>query len=1287
MGDTPAEITGEQVQLIEPQPEQQDHWGNIRRIVKDEIPGLKVSGEILQDDGGNRIETECIVTANSASDIEKIAQIAIKEGYGVMAIGTRTSAVNVFEANGRAALYNMKGFIGIQIENGLSNKPTLEQRMSGQETAEGDKTILTDEEGNRFEIITALEGKLEIWKSENDEIPHGIRGWAGLTPKQVDDALKTELGLGFTTGLDLTTANQAQLGGAVCTGSQGPARQSARRNIREMRIINAKGEQRLLGRTEAQKHIGLNGMAGIAAEITLDIIEEPKNEFGIFIPIPGQQRESLTKIYPKIMAALARFTEPKKQGRKIVPAHGSMLIKGIEIATLAELEASNHHMTGAAKGKNDGIVRQMSGSQPNSPTRCETGLMINGVSDLDQETLQTMLYACVNEDDSYLAEGQTQDPFFTTLSQLRTAGNIHVTDTSVEGYGALGANEKIDGIGIFRTIRESIPETARASKTRGFTTSTDINCRVTARKKPEKEKAYQAIWETYWRYIEDMRNAGFRVYVYGHTLSGNIDPEEQSGGVDPHIRATYEYKPTGNEADPEKQEKAIEKYLYMEKRKAQLYKELTALNGEMGIIIEAGEKGIVTSQDHVRFLEDGNPEETEALWHTLDEHGGRLMGARAKIKLHSHPPRLKDGLLKYFTPNPDTEADKPLLERLNKSILLWCQNSHRGPEGNKVLSETLRLIREWLGLAPQERVFYAESAEAAVNVAVRNLVDIKGKKKWLDLRNQTVDQSTQLRDVTAVIVSDPALLDNPRLRNKKKILFLDSTDPVDETTRKKADVVIYSAEKFGAGADMGIIITNTDTVKHSAEIEKSGNNTGYAHSFTAMNEHPHETIETPKMQVIAEVGCLLSEKMGYEPMEGRVESARERIATQAKRRSLNPGPSQINPAITDSEPTLEIPIADIEEKLRTFLGVPTDYQIFFGGSATKAMEQIAESLDLDGAVCVSKGSFGDRQASVVNKFQRPNRGRRGPLLSKKIEIPWSKGENSRMDATIANIHGQIPSYALAKREIKNPREAVFTTGHETSTGVTLDTNALHQQLDKRFLRVVDGTSEIGGVRRDFLDAHGDPAIDVYFGSVQKFFGLPSGLSIMIVSPRAMEAARQAEKERTTQENELCYRTFPQMEREKAEGKHHNERGIRQLGMAVDSFMARGGIDTIVAETIEKMHIIDDILGRNKHVAQVVEDARDKSEVMAHITAIDVDIKHLRERLGRIGIDIGEGYGPMKSTTLRMFLTPNISTAEFKQMIEEINRTINQCILPDGAIRPNWLHRDHNKEWEEARSAS
>ena len=1267
-----------------------DHWSEIRAKIKDQTKGrrevmlqgmtntsLPIQDSMLYDDGGKEIETQCVVTVSNASDIEIVARIAKDNNYGVMALGSLTSAVGIFKVNGQAQLYGLKGYIGVKI----APKGKLEGDPEGKEIAEqseGDNPprILTDEEGNQFEIIDALDGQMQVLKSLSTSVSHRVRAWAGLTPASVDAELRRVLGAGHTTGLDLTTAGQAQIGGAVCTGSQGPARQSAKRNIRGMKMINGRGETASLGREEAKKHVGLNGMGGVAAEITLDVIQEPAQEFGLFIPIQGSQEEGLKRKYPMIMAALSKFMQKKEvetdTGMKTIAKYGEILLKGLEIVTLDDLKTGKAHLTGRTAGRANAIIRQM------EKDNCQVGLMLNGNVDNMDGLAELFFDKVLDAENADLSDRNCPMAALGRLVRDKTLF-LNYEQTSIEVFGAADQDE----IGTFKTIRESIPDGARGSKKLGFTSSTDINCRVTANSATGRLRAYQNVWKVYWKYIDTMRRAGFRVYVYGHALSGNINPNEESGGIDPHVRVSWEFR--DGRADSETaQQLAIEKYMYMEDQKNILYTELMELDGADGIIIEPGEKGAVTNGAYMRFLEDNFPEKAEEIWQTLSESGGRLMGSRCGIKLHSHPPRLKDGLLNYFAEDPDVPTDKPLLERLRKSIILWCENSHRGAEGKKVLSETLRLIREWLDLGLTERVFYTESPAKAVNASLLNLVDVGSGKKGLDLRGKNI-ASANLRDVQAVVIDDPKLLDNNRIRNKKKILCINNGDTVDAEMRKKADVVIYSAEALGTGGEMGIIITNTDTIRHAEEIESAGNNIGYMNSFVEMNNKPHESIETPRMQVIAELGCLMAERTGGIRNADLDNTAR--LQQQSAHKTLGPGPSQLNRDLIGpmSRVGNEAPdLADIETKLRAILGVPQEYKIFFGGSATQAMEQITQSLDLDNAICLSKGAFGDRQEKIARRFKRKNRGQRGNAIVKRIPIRWGEGENTTRRAIKGDIEGQLQPHL--RRHKRNPREAVLTTGHETSTGVQADTTALFQEVDKQVLRVVDGTSEIGRVKRDFVDQQGNPIIDVYFGSFQKFFGLPAGLSVMIVSPRAMEAAKEAEKNRSAAENKLCYRTFPQMEREQEEGIAHYPRGINQLGIVLDS-MTDKDIDVIREETRQKMEILRELIDGNEHIEHVVEKEADRSEVMVHFAGIDVNITRVRQKLRELGIDVGEGYGPLKKTTIRLYASPNIDVEEMRNIAGIINRVINESILPPEADKPTWLHDDLSREWNELRSAA
>ncbi len=99
-------------------------------------------------------------------------------------------------------------------------------------------------------------------------------------------------------------------------------------------------------------------------------------------------------------------------------------------------------------------------------------------------------------------------------------------------------------------------------------------------------------------------------------------------------------------------------------------------------------------------------------------------------------------------------------------------------------------------------------------------------------------------------------------------------------------------------------------------------------------------------------------------------------------------------------------------------------------------------------------------------------------------------------------------------------KAVFATHNETATGVASDIGAVRKALDAAkhpALLFVDGVSSVGCL--DFrMDEWG---VDACVSGSQKGFMLPTGLGILAVSNKALEAAKSSKMER-------CYFSFEDM---------------------------------------------------------------------------------------------------------------------------------------------------------------
>jgi len=206
-----------------------------------------------------------------------------------------------------------------------------------------------------------------------------------------------------------------------------------------------------------------------------------------------------------------------------------------------------------------------------------------------------------------------------------------------------------------------------------------------------------------------------------------------------------------------------------------------------------------------------------------------------------------------------------------------------------------------------------------------------------------------------------------------------------------------------------------------------------------------------------------------------------------KQISFYPGPSRVYSQIPEyildaysegilslnhrSETFMQL-IADLKEVLHARLDIPDDYRLVFTSSATECWEIVAQSLTLRQSQHFYNGAFGEK---------------------------WKTRASALVDtnATSFDLNEHLPVEKVMDADV------ICVTQNETSNGtqVRMETlRALRQTTDQ--LIAVDVTSSMGGIHLDFTLA------DVWFASVQKCFGLPAGMGIMVLSPEAVKRAEE-----------------------------------------------------------------------------------------------------------------------------------------------------------------------------------
>lgn len=189
------------------------------------------------------------------------------------------------------------------------------------------------------------------------------------------------------------------------------------------------------------------------------------------------------------------------------------------------------------------------------------------------------------------------------------------------------------------------------------------------------------------------------------------------------------------------------------------------------------------------------------------------------------------------------------------------------------------------------------------------------------------------------------------------------------------------------------------------------------------------------------------------------------------------------PARSHVSPEFIQTFGNVLRQLREVCLAPSAQPFVISGSGTLAMEMAVGNLVEPGdhALVVNTGYFSDRMALILERHG---------------------AEVTHLRASL----GESPDADQLKRAVSERRYKVVTITHvDTSTGVLAPVEALLGALrSSGALSIVDGVCATAG-EAFHQDAWG---ADVYLTASQKAVGVPPGLALLTVSPRAMEAWRR-----------------------------------------------------------------------------------------------------------------------------------------------------------------------------------
>jgi len=343
--------------------------------------------------------------------------------------------------------------------------------------------------------------------------------------------------------------------------------------------------------------------------------------------------------------------------------------------------------------------------------------------------------------------------------------------------------------------------------------------------------------------------------------------------------------------------------------------------------------------------------------------------------------------------------------------------------------------------------------------------------------------------------------------------------------------------------------------------------------------------------------------------------------------TFNPGPSQLSPETIQS--MLEIAksgflsqshrsqaFMEVSQKaidgLLTKLQIPSAYQIFYQPSSTAAMDTILRNLVIRKSFHFVYGSFSNLFFKTALEIGLDSISYNSPLNQ---AVTWEK--------------------AVIQKDI----ELIAVTHNETSTGLMWPQEELANLREKypSQLLAVDVTSSCGGMKMDCNCA------DIWFGSVQKCLGLPSGLGFIIVSPRAFEKAKQVK-------GIAAWQRFSVLAEKMRNYQTPETPNMFDIALLAKQ-MSNWNIEEIEANTFRKAKLLYEENTLPWKPYMIDERWRSKTVIGFTVDQPEKWCQFAKEH----NIILGKGYGSLKDICIRIANFPAITISHIENLLRVLKQ--------------------------------
>ncbi len=300
----------------------------------------------------------------------------------------------------------------------------------------------------------------------------------------------------------------------------------------------------------------------------------------------------------------------------------------------------------------------------------------------------------------------------------------------------------------------------------------------------------------------------------------------------------------------------------------------------------------------------------------------------------------------------------------------------------------------------------------------------------------------------------------------------------------------------------------------------------------------------------------------------------------------------------------------IKKTLRDKWELPEGYEIVFTSSATECWEIINQSLLSGDVQFIYNGAFGKKWFKYAVHAPSHRYTLRGSRF--------------------------LENESAEEVELSQTPHWLCFVQNETSNGTVIPMETMQQWRKQRpdTLIAADATSSLGGTWLEW------PLADVWFGSVQKCLGLPAGMAVMIISPKAQqEASRLGELQH--------YNSLVTILENAKKNQTHTTPNVLNIFLLGQLWERLPSLREVSAQIEARSKRLDHFF--EEKGVHLIHNALVRSSTVKALTGNSSQLDVWKSAAKSSGITLGGGYGEWKDRTIRIANFPAIPDSAYQTL--------------------------------------